>query len=290
MIMQEVVAGTTTPAENFTCCFKNEQFTDEVFVCNPSTCERILHGPDITCYAILREDACECKDGYYRNSAYQCVTKTQCSEDEKNPPELPPNPQCGKNMQLIGCLQPNNFSICSSSFPSSCDSSCELSPLVKFIEQNRNSSLKLLNVCNCIEGYCLDHCGECVEKCNYQKNRSCNKCECPGANEVRRGTKCVCTSGYVRNKCGQCVTKEQLEWTQNCLCSCPCGINQMLRTCSQATERTCENFYNCPGQNLSQQNEVSCDCQPGYYSGPNGCQNMPSKTCPYCAKPQTNQT
>ncbi|GMT36439.1 hypothetical protein PFISCL1PPCAC_27736, partial [Pristionchus fissidentatus] len=130
-------------------CKKNEQFKE----CS-TLCEAKCGEPEpLFCIRMCGDPACQCSEGFYRNSEGECVSRADCENKKPTPSPVPKQPECKKNEQFNQCA-------------TMCEAKCgEPEPLF---------CIRMCGdpACQCSEGFYRNSDGECVSRADCEANLS----------------------------------------------------------------------------------------------------------------------
>lgn len=245
MVFADSIEPLSQQPSNRVCCIKDQVVTDCYNSCSEYTCENLKKNGTQICLHLCQPDVCVCKEGLYRNECNECVTEAQCiALCTKNEPM-----QCSNQFEIVyGCFDPATAHVC---------------PYVGFsrlrdvffalISPNpTRTKLCVPNVCDCIDGYLRNVCGQCVLPEDCPKNCIRNTCE--GENEIPLySNKIYCNCDY--STCQRIYTENRRCdrngrcHRQNNICD---GYCQCM--CSRNRHRTC--FPPPP--------TAVCKCRSGY--------------------------
>ncbi|TKR89646.1 hypothetical protein L596_013715 [Steinernema carpocapsae] len=177
--------------------------TNETFY-SCGTCDGTCDRPIVPCPRICKlNGSCNCKEGYVRNAAGNCIAQEDCPQECQAVTKAPEDPECGFNEQFYGC--------------GPCDSTCDQDIACAAVCRPPGG-------CGCLPGYKRNAIGVCIpaDKCpnkNCGKNEifvPCGPCDgtCKNLNPscleiCRLEGGCGCKSGYVRNSKNECVSLKQ---------------------------------------------------------------------------------
>lgn len=267
--------------------------------CAENTCANLLNPPK-QCTSNCTSNICVCRDGYYRNECNKCVTKDQCSIPCGR---FQPQKCTGKHEVMNGCFDPTKSKVC---------------PEVKFSKprdiffKTKNSQIDLciLNVCDCIDGYLRNKCGQCVPANECDRKCCVGKCaRCSGPNEIRvakyrkctartcknlkspmkcdrksgrvRKNVCDCKHGYRRDKCGRCVEEDQCNSSAPCLCTDPCApVGSEWLCLNECNRRNCRNYYELKTKTCEKDCLYGCFCSARLNQWWNGTACVKGDQCP----------
>lgn len=228
------------------------------------------------------------------------MTKDQCSTPCNRSQPL----KCtGKHEVLHGCFDPSKSKVC---------------PEVKFSKprdvffqpKQPQSDLCVLNVCDCIDGYLRNKCGQCVPANECGRKCCVGKCSrCPGPNEVRvtkyrkctartcknlkfpmickkraervRKNVCDCKIGYRRDDCGRCIPEDQCDNTEPCFCTDPCSpVGSEWLCLNECNRRNCRNYYELKTKTCPSDCLYGCYCSARLGQWWNGTACVQGEQCP----------
>ncbi|GMT10175.1 hypothetical protein PFISCL1PPCAC_1472 [Pristionchus fissidentatus] len=226
-------------------CKKNEYFTTCSSMCE-AKCGQ--YAP-MACILMCGPPACQCKEGFYRNSNGECMSRADC---DKNPPK------CKKNQV---------FSQCSTMCAAKCGEygvkpcmamcgppKCECAP--GFYLNGKGDCLSKAECevephtpgqADCKPNEIFRECPtQCEEKCNEKLTRACPASCGPVP-------KCQCDTGFFRNRVGDCVNQFDCDNEQeitcaniDCVSGMTCEMKEGKPTCVALPALTC-NTVKCAG-------------------------------------------
>lgn len=291
--------STTTTTTERVCCFENMEVTSCYKTCAENTCVNLLNPPK-QCTSNCTKNVCVCRDGLYRNGCNECVTQDQCSTSCGR---FQPQQCTGKHEMIRGCFDPTKSKVC---------------PEVKFSKPRDiffkpkpfQPGLCVLSVCDCIDGYLRNKCGECVAPSECGKKCCIGKCsQCTGPNEIRvkhfrkctartcknlksplkcegkagrvRINVCDCKIGYRRDNCGRCVPEDQCNSTAPCFCTDPCSpVGSEWLCLNECNRRNCRNYYELKTKTCEPDCLYGCFCSATLDQWWNGTACVPGDQCP----------
>uniref|UniRef100_A0AC34QZR9 EGF-like domain-containing protein n=1 Tax=Panagrolaimus sp. JU765 TaxID=591449 RepID=A0AC34QZR9_9BILA len=220
-------------------------------------CEPSCKDPNPICPLICRiGQECECENGFYRNSAGNCVTLDECSHDG--------NVTCDENEELRSCP--------------GCEPSCKNpNPICPRICRPGRK-------CRCKKGFYRDSTGDCVEleECREEGNKTCDENEelqnCPGCEAscynpdpicpeiCHPGQKCQCKKGFLRNIRGDCVSPDLCYMSAAARPNKKCPKGEVWTECGSC-EGSCDDLNPIC---ILECRPAGCYCKRGFVRGPNG--------------------
>ncbi|GMR58931.1 hypothetical protein PMAYCL1PPCAC_29126, partial [Pristionchus mayeri] len=260
---EERGVGWASQASSTPPCKANEQFLTCSSMCEPQCGQ---YQP-IPCIVMCGSPKCQCRNGFYRNSNGDCVTRKVC---EKSPnPSTPGHPSCKRNQIFAQCS-------------SACIPKCgeyAVRPCMAMCGPPK---------CQCGQGFYLDNHGECVtrEECERQsstpKTPSQSDCqpneifrECSSQCEEKCGEnltracpascgppKCQCDDGFLRNEEGECVLKSECV-PRGPRSQADCGPNMTFTNCSSPCQAMCGDYVEKPC--IERCDPPKCECNRGFY-------------------------
>lgn len=285
------------------CCLAHQVVSPCYKYCTENTCENLFDPPKI-CNITCDYNVCVCDEGYYRNECNECVTAEECRHQCKfSKPLVCP----AANEEVNSCFDPTKAKVCENVKRSK--------PRDIFLKSDRSQpELCALSVCDCVDGYLRNRCGQCVKaadcqkKCCVSRNESCSQ-----PNEIRvkksrrhrrrRSSKsckwdhspfsyarkacknaCTCKEGYIRNECDACVPPFQRDFQQTCLCTNPCAyitIEGIEWVCaSRCNQRECRTYHELQNKTCPNECVYVCNCSVNKNLWYNGTHCVPAEQCP----------
>lgn len=295
-IIHLISAGCQTSNPPPVCCLARQVVSPCYKYCTENTCENLLNPPQI-CNVTCEYNNCVCADGFYRNECNECVTADQCRHQctFSKPLTCP-----GANEKVNGCFDPTEAKVCEN---------VERSELrdIFFKSKGSQPGLCALNVCDCIDGYLRNRCGQCVKavdcrkKCCARKNdpcsqpnefrvtrhckqwRSSNSCKTSSRSRRSKGN-CVCQCGFTRDHCGSCVEPFERAFKQSCMCTNPCATvpaNDVEWQCAnKCNQRDCRTMYELKNKTCELDCVYSCQCSVTKNLWYNGSHCVGPEECP----------
>ncbi|CAJ0589495.1 unnamed protein product [Cylicocyclus nassatus] len=219
-------------------CSVNETISQCGNLCE-GKCENLEKGP-IACPAICEPPACACKDGYYRIRGDRCVLGTDC--------EL----NCKTNEVVNSCgsaCEPT----CENAFgrPKTCDRVCRPAACVCRPNYYRNN------------GVCVPQSG----------------CGVPGAAASTNPIQITAGSTGGTRSSGGSAGSTSVSTASQSGSGRPlvCGRNEVVGSCGNLCEPTCENAFGRPKICSRVCNPPACVCRPNYYRNNGTC--IPQASC-----------